>query len=65
MYLATSHGAYQALRAHFQIILASILSSEEDPKSDSFWVKEKMTKVAFLFQLRQLFYYVLYIQILH
>lgn len=32
MYLATSHGAYQALRAHFQIILASILSSGEDPK---------------------------------
>lgn len=27
MYLAASHGAYQDLRAHFQIILASILSS--------------------------------------
>ena len=32
MYLATSHGAYQYLRAHFQIILASILSSGKDPQ---------------------------------
>lgn len=32
MYLATSHGAYQDLRAHFQIILASILSSGKDPQ---------------------------------